>query len=92
VEYALFINPQSQLSSLGHFLYTLYIIPLGPGSDPVLAFVTTYHTSFYVGSSVSRGIFVVALTLIYRSLQGLPLLSRLSVFLLGRLPPHAACC
>jgi len=36
---------QSLLSSFGQFLYTLYGIPLGPGAEQALAFLTTSLTS-----------------------------------------------
>lgn len=43
----------SRHKSFGHFLYSLYGIPLGPGADRGLAFLTTSSTSFHVGSLLS---------------------------------------
>ena len=50
------INFHSRLRSLGHFMYTLYVTPFGPGADPARAFFATSFTSFSVGSLVSKGL------------------------------------
>ena len=52
--YSFLISSQNLRRSFGHFLYTLYDNPLGPGAEPALAFLTISYTSFHVGSLSSK--------------------------------------
>ena len=48
------ISSQNLRRSFGHFLYSFYDNPLGPGAEPALAFLTISCTSFHVGSLSSK--------------------------------------